>query len=260
MPIDPRKFQESITKELDVIKNRVRNLIGSANWGEEGRYKEAILKNVLRKFLPSNLSIGTGFIVKSDNNDGMQVSISSQIDIIIYDNTYPVLFSEGDFIITTEHNVKGVVEVKTRVVNADGQSNSLRKTVEKFNNLSNFGRLSERGQNRIFKGLFSYEYNDNIQSDRIEELLRLSNGMINHLSLGKNLFIRHWIEGTVLNPPVHCQNHFYNIYEIEDLSFSYFVSNLIHITTGKAMGERYWFSFPIPGTKETGRIKTVCFE
>ena len=68
MPIESKKFQESITRELDVIKNRVRNLIGNANWSEEGRYKEAILKNVLRKFLPSNLSIGTGFIVKSESN------------------------------------------------------------------------------------------------------------------------------------------------------------------------------------------------
>jgi len=55
--IDPKEFQKSITKELDTIKNRVRNLIGSSHWGEEGRYKEAILRNVIKRFLPSNLSI-----------------------------------------------------------------------------------------------------------------------------------------------------------------------------------------------------------
>ncbi|WP_164731079.1 hypothetical protein [Anoxybacter fermentans] len=53
--IDPKEFQESITKELDTIRNRVRNLIGTSHWGEEGQYKEAILKNVIRRFLPSNL-------------------------------------------------------------------------------------------------------------------------------------------------------------------------------------------------------------
>lgn len=45
-------FQKSITKELDVVKNRVRNLIGPAHWGEEGRYKEAVLKNIIKRFLP----------------------------------------------------------------------------------------------------------------------------------------------------------------------------------------------------------------
>lgn len=50
MAINPKDFQESITRELDVVKNRVGNLIGAANWGEDGRYKEAALKNVLRHF------------------------------------------------------------------------------------------------------------------------------------------------------------------------------------------------------------------
>lgn len=44
--INPEKFRISITQEIDSIKDRVRNFIGDANWGEEGRYKEALLKNV----------------------------------------------------------------------------------------------------------------------------------------------------------------------------------------------------------------------
>ena len=73
--IDPEKFQKSITKELDTIKNRVRNLIGSSHWGEEGRYKEAILRNVIKRFLPSNLSIGTGFVIKKNNSDTQILSL-----------------------------------------------------------------------------------------------------------------------------------------------------------------------------------------
>jgi len=38
--IDPKEFQKSITKELDTIKNRVRNLIGESHRGEEGRIKK----------------------------------------------------------------------------------------------------------------------------------------------------------------------------------------------------------------------------
>ena len=30
------RFQQSITRELKVTKDRVRDLIGDANWGEDG--------------------------------------------------------------------------------------------------------------------------------------------------------------------------------------------------------------------------------
>jgi len=61
-----KKFQESITKELNVVKDRVRNLIADSHWGEEGRYKEAILRNVIKNFLPENLSLGTGFVIRKN--------------------------------------------------------------------------------------------------------------------------------------------------------------------------------------------------
>ena len=93
-------FQRSVTKELSVVKNRVRDLIGDANWGEEGRYKEAILRNVIKRFLPQNLSVATGFVVRD-------IVVSKQLDIIVYDNNYPLLFSEGDFIVTSPDNVRG---------------------------------------------------------------------------------------------------------------------------------------------------------
>ena len=35
--MDIKQFQESITDELNVVKNRVRNLIGNRHWGEEGK-------------------------------------------------------------------------------------------------------------------------------------------------------------------------------------------------------------------------------
>ena len=108
MPINHKQFQESITNELDAVRNRVRDLIGDAHWGEEGRYKEEILKKTLRKFLPNNVSVGTGFVTTV-------ADISKQLDIIIYDNNVPLLFSEGDFIITTPSNVLGIIEVKSNL-------------------------------------------------------------------------------------------------------------------------------------------------
>ena len=53
------EFQKSIGKELLTIKDRVRNLIGDAHRGEEGRYKESVLKKMIREYRPHNLSIGS---------------------------------------------------------------------------------------------------------------------------------------------------------------------------------------------------------
>ncbi len=249
--MDVKEFQKSITEELNVVRNRVRNLIGDSHWGEEGRYKEAILKNLLRKFLPNNISVGTGFIVNSNNND----KISKQIDIIIYDNTYPVLFSEGDFIITTIKNVKGIIEVKSNVGSGNNTFQNVitlfDKSIEPIqNNISN---------KKIFLGIFAFEFTGNIGHHTIDENLKQSSQKMNHISLGKDYFIRRWEQQDAmrLQPPVvECDSDFYNIYKIENLSFSYFISNLINIACGD-LNDRYWFSFPIQGSKETNKVRTV---
>lgn len=212
-----------------------------------GRYKEAILRNVIKRFLPSNLSIGTGFVIKKNNGD---TQISKQIDIIIYDNTVPVLFSEGDFVITTYKNVRGIIEVKTKMSNY-----KLRKGIQKAE--AN-GKLI--GKN-IFNGIFSYEYEDDINSENIDQVIKRAKGYVNHISLGPNVFIRFWKreDRNRLHPPVeNCQNDFYNIYNIEGLSFSYFISNLLELTCSSSLDDRWWFLYPI--TKEKHRVRTICLD
>lgn len=247
--IDAKKFQKSITKELDTVKDRVRNLIGSSHWGEEGKYKEAILRNVIGRFLPANLSLGTGFVIRKDNNT---TQISNQIDIIVYDNTIPVLFSEGDFVITTYKNVKAIIEVKTKVTNSD-----LQKIIEKA---EGNGKLIVK---EAFNGIFSYEYDDDINSRRVHKVLKNTKGHVNHLSLGKDIFIRFWKkeDRDRLSPPVtNCEGDFYNIYKLEGLSFSYFISNLLDMACFEKLDDRWWFLFPIEGTKEDHRVGTICLE
>ncbi|ATW28193.1 DUF6602 domain-containing protein [Candidatus Formimonas warabiya] len=80
------RISKIIAREFKAYENRVRNLIDDASWAEEGRFKEIILMNYLRRIVPKNVSVGTGFV---RNNDG---EITSQVDIIVYDNTYPLLF------------------------------------------------------------------------------------------------------------------------------------------------------------------------
>jgi len=257
MPQDILAFQRSITQELITIKNRVRNIIADANWGEEGRYKEAILKKSISSFLPGNLSIGTGFIARNDDHlAGQNGMISSQLDLIIYDNSIPVIFKEGDFVILLDEAVRGVIEVKSRIINHGTAKNSLNSIITKFNQLRTFPSFGSNPENRKkFIGIFSYDYDDDdFESDHINAALAISGGFVNHISLGQNKFVRFWRTTQGLVPAVPVAGPCYLKYNLESLSFSYFISNLLHIVSDNDPEDRYWFSFPIDGTKERHRV------
>ena len=101
------EYQQSISKELMSIKDRVRNFIDNHHWGEDGRYKEIILSHVLRQHLPKGISVGTGFVVNNGN-------ITKQIDIIVYHDDIPLLFKQDDFVIAPAECVLGIIEVKSQ--------------------------------------------------------------------------------------------------------------------------------------------------
>ena len=257
-----RRFQESITRELDITKDRVRDLIGNANWGEEGRYKEAILSKIISQFLPTNLKIGTGFILaNNDYINGRDSRISHQLDIIIYEDKTPVIFREGDFVILTENAVRAVIEVKANIINySRDNDNSFNKIIEKLNGLRDFESFVDNGVHRKkFIGIFSFGYNGDFNANRIAEALRTSRGLVNHISLGPNKFIRFWENPDGLIPPVPRNSPCYIKYNLENLSFSYFISNLLHIVSDENPVDRYWFSFPIEGTKEIYREESIIY-
>ena len=177
-----------------------------------------ILRNVIKRFLPSNLSIGTGFVIKKNNGD---TQISNQIDIIIYDNTVPVLFSEGDFVITTYKNVEGIIEVKTKIRNNQLKNNTKGRNKWKVD------------WKEYFNGIFGYEYAGDI-NENIDRIIKEAEakGYVNHISLGPDVFIRFWKkeDKNRLSPAENGQNDFYNIYNIKGLSFIfYFKSTGTHL-------------------------------
>lgn len=260
---DYLEYHKSIAAEFKAYQNRVRNLIGNKHWGEEGRYKEIILMNYLKRILPKNISVGTGFI--QGNND-----LSTQIDIIIYDNTFPVLFSEGDFVVTVPENVVAIIEVKTKIHN-----HNLNEIVKKA---SNNGKIIFNSTQRdVFNGIFSYEYSDrkerlkhqfdgldyfNLPKQKDEEWIWTdkTNCQVNHIVLGSNIFIKFYPYTRIPQA-----NHFditepyLNIYDMQnDLALAYFISNLqefILYRTTKPYLERmpeelHKFFYPIPETKE----------
>lgn len=244
MNIDPYKYQRTVTKEIKALQDRVRFLIADANWAEDGRYKEAILKGIIKKQLPSHLSVGTGFIV---NHDEYEIKKSKQIDIIIYDNTIPVLFKEGDFIVTTPANVKGIIEVKSSLPEDES------KVIEMMKSASTNGSILK---DLCFNGIFVFDQRGfNIYENRasyrgIKRGLEASRGNINHVCIGENIFIKYWSNGSAKarkdNPDVGPS---YSVYEINEMSFSYFISNLLDTITESTF-DKDWFRYPISRGKE----------
>lgn len=260
---DYLEYHKSIATEFKAYQNRVRNLIGNRHWGEEGRYKEIILMNYLKRVLPQNVSVGTGFV--QGNND-----LSTQIDIIIYDNTFPVLFSEGDFVVTVPENVVAIIEVKTKIHN-----HNLNDIVKKA---SNNGKIIFNSTQRdVFNGIFSYEYSDskerlkyqfdgldyfNLPQQKDEECIWTdkTNCQVNHIVLGSNIFIKFYPYTRVRRANDFDVNEPHlNIYDMKnDLALAYFISNLqefILYRTTKPFLERMpeellKFFYPIPETKE----------
>lgn len=240
------EYHKSISDEFIASKNRVRYFTGDAHWGEDGRYKEILLMNYLKKVLPSNVSIGTGFVKKGN-------SITRQIDLIIYNNSIPTLFSEGDFVIALSESVLGIIEVKSNV----GSEN----VIEVIKNSNENGILI--GEN-IFNGVFSFDTRFSFSEDRelaasIRTALLSHNGSINHLSFGVNNFIKHWETG---NPDEEDSIPCFSFYHLHNLSYGYFISNLIETVQVKLSNQLISsdltnFLYPIENGKETKRLRNL---
>lgn len=240
------EYHKSIAREFMASQDRVRYFIDDNHWPEDGRYKEILLMNYLKKILPANVSIGTGFVKSSTD-------LTKQIDIIIYDNTVPTLFAEGDFVIVIPESVYGIIEVKTNLNNRN-----FKGTVE---NANENGRTI--GDINIFNGIFAYSnsYPISKQSrsntlNSVQGALVKNHGYVNHISFGSDIFVKYWEDG---NPKDQGNLKTFSFYEIEELSFGYFISNLIYYIYKKSDFKDLTDSlndylFPISEGKESKRL------
>ena len=77
-----------------------------------GQIREFFVKNVFEKFLPSEVTVGSGQILSSKDDE-----LSKQIDIIIYDNRFPEFSIKGSEM-NALYPVEGVIatiEIKTNL-------------------------------------------------------------------------------------------------------------------------------------------------
>jgi len=248
------KYYQSFSKELEVTKDRVRNIIGSAHWISDGTHKEAILQDVLKRFIPQKYAISSGFILSNDGE-----TCSKQLDIIIYDQASPVLFNSSNFVIIPAQYVRAVIEVKTSL-------STVSKLIDALENLYTIQSIMDKSSDNVYFGIFSFGYqhfsnigpeavaqklftsikefyrNKRLQDTRLTDLHFLQRRTLTSLCMNGQLYGLHWNDSTQREPE-------FGLYDTEEQSFNFFVSNLLSTLDNNAinLSKPLWF----PQSKES---------
>lgn len=239
------EYHKSIGEELTVIKNRVRNLLGeSTHWPSDGRHKESILKAVLEKHLPQSISASNGFIRFKDE-------CSSEIDILMHDNTKPLLFKSNDLVITSPKTVFGAIEVKTDINSGNFEEalfkladNCEKTSVHIRTNLSFHEIVMQNAAPLPWFSLFSFDCSMNVER-LMNHLNTVASGkyerVIKCICLGPNKFIRFWEHEHNSDPenPIFIG---WKLYDLDGLAFSYFISNMIWQDSISSAESNMWFA------------------
>ncbi len=136
--VNSKEYYGTFAQELELKSKQIGLLISHGQTA--GNYRELILRNLLRKYLPKKFSIATGFIE----------GIPRQFDIIIFDSfNFPPVFSEGELVVARRDSIRAIIEVKTNL-----DSTKLDESLELFHDISFPGKFRPRLP--IFKGVYSF--------------------------------------------------------------------------------------------------------
>lgn len=122
-------WSADIRSLLDTYKNFQTLIPSSQHSGadhpaEDGRFIEALIKEYLRKYIPKDLEVLTGFIMRPAVKTGLKNrdrnkdkdKHSSQLDIIVYDSAhYPIFLRSGDTVVVPPEGVVAVISVKKKL-------------------------------------------------------------------------------------------------------------------------------------------------
>lgn len=140
---------------------------GAAHRGEDGRYVETLIREYLKRYLPKELEVLTGFIMRPAVKTGLnnkvrkneQDSNSTQLDILIYNSVkYPVFQRFGDSVIVPREGVIGIISVKKKLKDIDIEHEVMAlKNVSKLCRCYNDDREAIRGPFLALVSMDSFE-------------------------------------------------------------------------------------------------------
>lgn len=135
--MDGKRVQKYWSNEMEALLNTYKQFQilvpatdrgGAAHNGEDGRYVENLIREYLKRYLPRNLEVLTGFILRPAVKTGLQIKYrkkeqdthSTQLDIIVYDSfNYPIFQRFGDNVIVPPEGVVGIISVKKKMKDTD---------------------------------------------------------------------------------------------------------------------------------------------
>lgn len=213
--MDIEAYFRSISSECETLKNRVRMFINDEHWPTDGEWKESVLRSIIRRSAPDSVTIGRGFVVAPNWQ-------STQIDVLVYDNTHPVLYRDGDLVFVSPASCRAIVEVKSAIRSAV----QFREAASRL--ARDASRIREAAQRELFVGLFAYESLVRVNGDMLSHLQEVTAGdgrqIINHVVLGPSGFVKFWKQRPENGAAMY--NH-WHLYELHDMAAGYFIHNLI---------------------------------
>lgn len=133
LKMDGERIRQYLSQDIDALLSIYRQFeillpnedsSGSSHHGEDGRYVEALIRSYLIKYLPKQLDVATGFIlrpgVKTGLNGrerkGQRDKRSTQLKIIVYDSIeYPAFQRFDKNVIVPPESVIGIISVKKHI-------------------------------------------------------------------------------------------------------------------------------------------------
>lgn len=218
--IKSEAYYESLAQELHAMKSRARDLIGSVHWPSDGAWKESIFKSVLRRHLPPNIGMGSGFVVDSGWT-------SNQLDVIVYDNRHPVLFRDGDFVVVAPQSVKGIIEVKTTLRGQD-----LSGILEKL--ADNSGHIGGGGPDTKFVGLFAFDVDPALTHAKLLTSLAQAaavheHAITSHVCAGASIFAKYYAQDSNQGGASACWKSF----DLASSAPGYFLAGVLRGVVGR---------------------------
>lgn len=135
--MDGERIQNYWSDEVDALVKTYRQfeklipsdrVDGAAHAGEDGRYIEDLVREYLQKFLPRDLEVLTGFILRPAVKTGEAGQErkkdydkhSGQLDVIVYDSAaYPVFQRFGNSVIVPPEGVISIISIKKHLNDVD---------------------------------------------------------------------------------------------------------------------------------------------
>jgi hypothetical protein len=235
----PRYFQ-SLSGELEALKDRVRQFIHDRHWLTDGEWKEGVLRSFLRRNLPNTVEVGRGFVVTD-------AGASRQIDVLVFDTSKPILFRDGDLVFVTPDAVQGIIEVKSSINPAIFRE-ACARLIENAELI--LSRSPRHHTYHKFFSIFSYENqigDDQRYLDILGELSNRPNRLLHFFCLSPDTFIRYWD----IDP--HNPNRLYNkwhSYRLPAMAPGYFLHNVVEAICPHSVGENEALWYPIDGKED----------